>query len=81
MTTMSRQMELTKYLADCEASGRLTEKVIYEVIPIQESRKDSENSEIRPLTLFGSTTDKMTLVGLVLATGPSVEGGFNLAFK
>ncbi|XP_041969101.1 zinc finger FYVE domain-containing protein 26 homolog [Aricia agestis] len=77
ITTVSRQMELAKYLAECEASGRVTEKVYNEIIPIQGIRTDNQ----RPLTLFGSTTDKIRLVAVVLATGPSVEAGFNLAFK
>lgn len=79
MTTMSRQMELAKYLADCEASGRLTEKVFQEIIPVPSSRQ--EESDSRPLTLFGSNTDKIRIVAVVLATGPSIEGGFDLAFK
>ncbi|CAG9789219.1 unnamed protein product [Diatraea saccharalis] len=79
MTTITRQMELTKYLAACEASGRLTEKVLNEVIPVQSGRRDDNN--FRPVTLFGSTTDKIRLVAVVLATGQSIEAGFELAFK
>ncbi|CAH2247489.1 jg27964 [Pararge aegeria aegeria] len=79
MTTMSRQMELAKYLAACEANGRLTEKVINDVIPAQGGRKD--DGDLRPLTLFGSNTDKIRIVALVLASGPSIESGLDLAFK
>lgn len=35
MTTMTRQIEVAKYLAACEAAGRLNEKVLIEVIPLQ----------------------------------------------
>ncbi|XP_045776573.1 zinc finger FYVE domain-containing protein 26 homolog [Maniola jurtina] len=78
MTTMSRQMELAKYLAACEASGRLTEKVVSDVIPAQGGRNEGDS---RPLTLFGSNTDKIRIVALVLAGGLTVESGFDLAFK
>lgn len=81
MTTITRQMELAKFLASCEASGRLTEKVLNEAITIQNSRKILESSDFRPLTLFGSNTDKIRLVAVVLASGPTIEVGFELAFK
>ena len=78
MTTISRQMELAKYLAACEANGRLTEQLVQDIIPLQNRR---EESDLRPLTLFGSNTDKIRLVAIVLATGETIEGGFDLAFK
>lgn len=81
MTTITRQMELAKYLASCEASGRLTDKVLNEAIPIQNARKENETADVRPLTLFGSTTDKIRLVAVVLASGPTIEVGFELAIK
>ncbi|XP_028160138.1 zinc finger FYVE domain-containing protein 26 [Ostrinia furnacalis] len=80
MTTMTRQIELSKYLAACEASGRLTEKVLNEVIP-GVPRREQEHNDFRPVTLFGSNTDKIRLVAVVLATGQSIEAGFDLAFK
>ncbi|XP_045537728.1 zinc finger FYVE domain-containing protein 26 homolog isoform X2 [Papilio machaon] len=80
MTTITRQMELSKYLAACEASNRLNEKVFTEVIPMQ-SAQTSNTTDFRPLTLFGSNTDKIRLVAIVLATGPTIESGFDLAFK
>lgn len=73
-------MELSKYLAACEASNRLNEKVFMEVIPMQSAHASSA-TDYRPLTLFGSNTDKIRLVAIVLATGPSIESGFDLAFK
>lgn len=73
-------MELAKYLAAAEASERLTEKVLNEVIPVQ-TAQESRGADFRPLTLFGSTTDKIRLVAAVLATGPNIENGFELAFK
>ncbi|CAG4931957.1 unnamed protein product [Parnassius apollo] len=81
ITTVTRQIELAKYLAACEASNRLNEKVLHEVIPFQSNRKDDESNDFRPLTLFGSNTDKIRLVAAVLATGETIEGGFDLAFK
>ncbi|XP_059053416.1 zinc finger FYVE domain-containing protein 26 homolog [Achroia grisella] len=82
MTTITRQMELTDYLAACEETGRLTEKVLNEVIPIASTRKESDiTNEFRPLTLFGSNTDKIRLIAVVLATGQNVEAGFELAFR
>ncbi|XP_053613986.1 zinc finger FYVE domain-containing protein 26 [Plodia interpunctella] len=81
MTTISRQIELANYLAAAESSGRLNEKVVNEVIPLPHARKESESNDFRPLTLFGSNTDKMRLVAVVLATGASIEAGYDLAFK
>ncbi|XP_063539448.1 zinc finger FYVE domain-containing protein 26 homolog [Cydia strobilella] len=80
MTTISRQMEVAKYLAANEAAERLPLNVIDEVIPMQ-SRRDPDAKEFRPLTLFGSNTDKIRIVALILATGQSVKDGFDLAFK
>lgn len=81
MTTITRQIELAKFLAACEASGRLTEKVLNEAIPIQNPRKDTDTPDYRPLTLFGSNTDKIRLVAVVLASGPTIEVGYELAIK
>ncbi|XP_045502943.1 zinc finger FYVE domain-containing protein 26 homolog isoform X1 [Colias croceus] len=81
MTTFSRQIELAKYLANCEASNRLTERVLKEIIPLSNMRRESESIDNRPLTLFGSNTDKIKLIAVVLATGQSIESGFELAFK
>ena len=80
MTSITRQIELAKYLSSCESTGRLTERVINEAIPIQ-GRKESDNTDVRPLTLFGSNTDKIRLVAVVLASGPTIEVGFELAIK
>ncbi|KAM3962427.1 zinc finger FYVE-type containing 26 spastizin [Aphomia sociella] len=81
MTTVSRQIELTDYLAVSEENGRLTENVLNNIIPIAITRKESETNEFRTLTLFGSNTDKIRLVAVVLATGQNIEAGFELAFK
>ncbi|KAL4709848.1 hypothetical protein ACJJTC_000335 [Scirpophaga incertulas] len=81
MTTISRQIELTNYLVKCEASGQLTNKVLYQIIPVQGSNVEPDGNEYKPLTLFGSYSDKLRLVGAVLGTGQSVEAGFELAFK
>ncbi|XP_049877451.1 zinc finger FYVE domain-containing protein 26 homolog [Pectinophora gossypiella] len=79
MTTMTRQIEVAKYLAACETAGRLNEKVVNEVIPVPGRREDT--GDFRPLTLFGSNTDKIRLVAIVLACGQTIEIGFELAFK
>ncbi|KAJ2953249.1 hypothetical protein O0L34_g829 [Tuta absoluta] len=78
MSTMSRQIEVAKYLAECEANGRLTDKVLNDVIPVQGRREEVDH---RPLTLFGSNTDKIKLVAVILTCGQTVETGFALAFK
>ncbi|XP_060805069.1 zinc finger FYVE domain-containing protein 26 homolog isoform X2 [Amyelois transitella] len=80
MTTISRQIELANFLAAAEANGRLNEKVVNEVIPLPHATEEDSN-DIRPLTLFGSNMDKMRLVAIVLATGPSIEAGYELASK
>lgn len=79
MSTISRQLEVAKYLAACEASGSLNNKIIIAVIPLQNLRRN--DSDLRPLTLFGSNTDKIRIVAIVLVSGQTVEVGFNLAFK
>lgn len=47
----------------------------------QNARKEPETNDFRPLTLFGSNTDKIRLVAVILATGQTIEGGFELAFR
>ncbi|CAH4031831.1 unnamed protein product [Pieris brassicae] len=79
MTTFSRQMELAKYLANCETANRLNDKVIHDIIPF--NTRQSETTDHRPLTLFGSNTDKIKLIAVILAAGQSIESGFELAFK
>ncbi|VVD06037.1 unnamed protein product [Leptidea sinapis] len=79
MTTFTRQIELTKYLANCEAANRVSNKVLHEIIPSPSPR--SEDTDNRPLTLFGSNTDKMRLVAGVLVGGATVDAGFDLAFR
>ncbi|OWR53816.1 hypothetical protein KGM_204158 [Danaus plexippus plexippus] len=79
MSTISRQLEVAKYLAACEASGSLNNKIINAVIPLQNLRRN--DSDLRPLTLFGSNTDKIRIVAIVLVSGQTVEVGFDLAFK
>ncbi|CAK1552248.1 unnamed protein product [Leptosia nina] len=79
MTTFTRQIELSKYLANCEAANRLNDKMLHDIIPM--NARAAETTDRRPLTLFGSNTDKIKLIAVVLATGQSVESGFELAFK
>lgn len=79
LTTISRQIELGKFLAACEDNKRLTEKVMNDIIP--GTKIENISTEITPITLFGSNTDRMRLVGATLVAGQTVEEGFNLAFK
>ncbi|XP_048486112.1 zinc finger FYVE domain-containing protein 26 homolog [Plutella xylostella] len=79
MTTISRQIELAKFLAACEANNRVPEKLVNEVIPLP--MEEPKSKDIRPLTLFGSNTDRIRLVAIVLVAGQSVEEGFGLAFR
>lgn len=79
MTTVSRQMELADFLSACERAGRVPERLVRDVIPppLDEPR----GRDVRPLTLFGSNTDRIRLVAVVLLAGQTVEEGFNLAFR
>ncbi|GBP79999.1 Zinc finger FYVE domain-containing protein 26 homolog [Eumeta japonica] len=79
LTTINRQIELAKYLSACEANNRLTEKMVVEIMSVPGT--ESRSKEYRPLTLFGSNTDRMRLAALVLASGQNIEEGFSLAFK
>lgn len=79
MTTITRQIELAEFLAECEREGRVSERLVRDVIPppLEESR----TRDVRPLTLFGSNTDRIRLVAVVLVAGKTIEEGFNLAFR
>lgn len=80
LTTISRQIEVVKFLAECEAKERLTDKVMCDVMP-GVPLDDEKSKDIRPYTLFGSNADRMRLVAAVLVSGMTVAEGFQLAFK
>jgi hypothetical protein len=81
MTAIKWQIELTNYLYACETNGRLDNKLLYKIVPIQNCTDEPEGPFYRPMTLFGDPSEKLRLAAAVLATGTTVEAGYDLALK
>lgn len=74
INTVWRQIEVTNFLAGCEASGRLTPEFLNEFLFGQEE-EDQRNMP----TFFDSIEQRSRLVVLVLIGGETVSDGFRLA--
>ena len=77
VNTISRQMEIAKFLGSAEKEGRT-------IGPFLEylSNMDAEGSQSRELpTLFGNHQQKTQLAVLAILCGRDVEEGFGIAFR
>lgn len=78
INTITKQIEIIKYLYVCESSGRLTEKIISEIIQtITDDNKIAENECFLP-TLFGTYIQKIQLIVLLLISVESMNETFDL---
>ena len=71
INTILRQMEVAKFLANCESCGRETVTLM--------SKLFIETQKLP--TLFGSTQEKLQLAVLTLVCGHNIEEGFGLSFR
>lgn len=69
--TIGRQLEITKFLANCELAGRQTIRLLPSICA----------QSARLPTLFGGTNDRVQLAVLVLICGANVTEGFGLAYR
>ncbi|XP_052862401.1 zinc finger FYVE domain-containing protein 26 homolog [Anopheles cruzii] len=71
INTILLQLEVTKFLAKCEAKGRQTTGLLTKI--------SKDNSQLP--TLFGSVQDKLQLAILTLVCGQNVEEAFGLSYR
>ncbi|XP_055524213.1 zinc finger FYVE domain-containing protein 26 homolog [Wyeomyia smithii] len=71
INTILRQLEVTKFLSNCEAKGR-------EVVGLL-PKLFIESSKIP--TLFGTVHEKLQLAVLILICGQNIEEGFGLSYR
>nr|XP_012139168.1 PREDICTED: uncharacterized protein LOC100875153 isoform X2 [Megachile rotundata] len=77
INTICRQMEITKFLANCEKEGRAPLQFL-NLFP----DKDTNSSHIFELpTLFGTQQQKIDLAVLAILCGHNIEEGFGIAFR
>ena len=83
LSTVFRQMEVTKFLHSCELEQRHVMDLIPELLqPLQSSGiLDTKLQSCSVPTLFGSNTEHMQLALLVILCGKTVDEGFGLAFR
>jgi zinc finger FYVE domain-containing protein 26 len=83
LSTILRQIEVTKFLHSCELEQRHVMDLIPELLqPLQSSGiLDTRVSSSSVPTLFGSNMERVQLAVLVILCGKNVEEGFGLAFR
>ena len=77
INTISRQMEITKFLTNCEKEGRAPIQFL-NLFP-KKDFNSSSNLEIP--TLFGDQQQKINLAVLAILCGQNIEEGFGIAFR
>lgn len=77
INTICRQMEITKFLANCEKEERAP--IQYLSLFPKKDYNDSTISEIP--TLFGNQQQKINLAVLAILCGRNIEEGFGIAFR
>ncbi|CAD6209197.1 GSCOCG00003776001-RA-CDS [Cotesia congregata] len=77
INTISRQMEIAKFLGSCEKEGRSVNEFLSKL-----SFMDSEGLQPRNApTLFGNQQERTHLAVLAILCGRNVEEGFGIAFR
>lgn len=77
INTISRQMEIAKFLGACEKEGRSVNEFLSKL-----SFMDSEGLQPRTVpTLFGNQQERTHLSVLAILCGRDVEEGFGIAFR
>ncbi|OAD56884.1 Zinc finger FYVE domain-containing protein 26 like protein [Eufriesea mexicana] len=77
INTICRQMEITKFLANCEKEGRAPIQFL-SLFP-EKDYNDSSNLEVP--TLFGNQQQKIDIAVLAILCGRNIEEGFGIAFR
>ncbi|XP_024936036.1 zinc finger FYVE domain-containing protein 26 homolog isoform X2 [Cephus cinctus] len=77
VNTISRQMEITKFLGNAEKEGRVVNAFLDRLFDM--GNDSSQNRELP--TLFGHQQQKTQLAVLAILCGRDVEEGFGIAFR
>lgn len=80
INTIWRQIELTKFLAECEIDNRPTLEVLNEIFTFGEEEQPTIRKQKIP-TLFDSQLDKTKLAVLSVVCGKNIDEGFGIAFR
>lgn len=83
LSTILRQVEVTKFLHSCEIEQRHVIELIPELLKTLQSSAVSSAKHTLPSvpTLFGSNMERVQLAVLAILCGKNVEEGFGLAFR
>ncbi|KAK4885167.1 hypothetical protein RN001_001438 [Aquatica leii] len=82
INTISRQIQVAKFLADCESSATPILQVLPDILPfINEDASSEEINKIKIPTLFGSYYERVQLAVLAIVCGNNVDDGFTIAFS
>lgn len=77
INTISRQLEVVKFLSRAEKEGRLVRPYLQHLLNM-----DTENARCNQLpSLFGNQEQKMQLAVLTILCGRDTEEGFGIAFR
>ncbi|KAB0805691.1 hypothetical protein PPYR_02661 [Photinus pyralis] len=82
INTISRQIEVAKFLADCEFSSAPVMQILPEILPFvtEDASFDSLHKTKIP-TLFGSYYERVQLAVLAIVCGTNIEDGFGIAYR
>ncbi|KAF5289881.1 hypothetical protein FQR65_LT02015 [Abscondita terminalis] len=80
INTISRQIEIAKFLAECESSATPVLKILPDILPFINEGKYFR-VRIKIPTLFGSYFERVQLAVLAIVCGNNVEDGFGIAFR
>ncbi|KAF5271758.1 hypothetical protein FQA39_LY08081 [Lamprigera yunnana] len=82
INTISRQIEIAKFLADCESSATPVLQILPEILPfIDEEASTKHINRIKIPTLFGTYYERVQLAVLAIVCGNNVEDGFGIAYR
>ncbi|KAK5647689.1 hypothetical protein RI129_002581 [Pyrocoelia pectoralis] len=82
INTISRQIEVAKFLADCELSASPVLQILPEILPyVTEDTSLDSLHRIKIPTLFGSYYERVQLAVLAIVCGNEVEDGFGIAYR
>jgi zinc finger FYVE domain-containing protein 26 len=83
LSTILRQIEVTKFLHRCETEQRRVMELIPEVLQLLQTSgiPGIKLSSYSVPALFGSNTERVLLAVLAILCGKNVEEGFGLAFR
>ncbi|CAH0552131.1 unnamed protein product [Brassicogethes aeneus] len=77
INTIWRQIEIVKFLSDCENNEFKPVKLLASIF----YQEDDLKKKVKLPTLFGTTSEKVCLAVLAIVSGKNVEDGFDIALR